>query len=50
VRRSTQRRAEAAVRQLNAALEMRVAERTAARQSANDRTAAEIAERQLPPH
>jgi PAS domain S-box-containing protein len=43
--RSAQRRAEAEVRQLNAALEIRVAERTAALQTVNDRLAGEIAER-----
>jgi PAS domain S-box-containing protein len=43
--RSAQRRAEAAVRELNAGLERRVAERTAALQTVNDRLAAEIAER-----
>jgi two-component system sensor histidine kinase TtrS len=44
--RSAQRRAEAEVRQLNAALEIRVAERTAALQTVNDRLAGAIAERQ----
>lgn len=43
--RSAQRRAEAEVRELNAALEMRVAERTAALQTVNDRLAGAIAER-----
>lgn len=43
--RSAQRRAEAEVRQLNAALEIRVAERTAALQTVNDRLAGEIGER-----
>lgn len=43
--RSAQRRAERAVRQLNAVLEARVAERTAALQNVNDRLAGEIAER-----
>jgi PAS domain S-box-containing protein len=43
--RSAQQRAEANVRQLNAALESRVAERTAALQTLNDRLAAEIGER-----
>ena len=40
------RSAEAEVRRLNAALEIRVAERTQALQTANDRLATEIAERQ----
>jgi PAS domain S-box-containing protein len=43
--RSAQRRAELEVRELNAALEIRVAERTAALQTVNDRLAGEIAER-----
>jgi PAS domain S-box-containing protein len=43
--RSAQRRAEAEVRQLNAALGIRVAERTAALQVACDRLASEITER-----
>jgi PAS domain S-box-containing protein len=43
--RSARDRAELQVRQLNAALEMRVAERTAALQNVNDRLAGEVAER-----
>ena len=43
--RSAQRRAEAEVRELNAALERRVADRTAALQTVNDQLAGEIAER-----
>jgi PAS domain S-box-containing protein len=43
--RSAHRRAELEVRRLNAALEIRVAERTAALQTVNDRLAGEIAER-----
>ena len=43
---SAQRHAEAEMRQLHAALEIRVAERTAALQTVNERLADEIAERQ----
>ena len=43
--RLARQRAEAEVRRVNAALELRVAERTQALQSVNDRLAAEIAER-----